>query len=160
MAAAASGMPAQSHLVDKPTSRLSKRINRWPRDASAAQKSSSQRIICAARPMMRKSGRPSGAPKVSYAISMPLARAVVMRPPSQSLPAQVKRLLQPNSGRREKTASLRSSAGSSAVADLTRHGTSIEFDEERPKSTAYRHQNRPQRPGLDDAPCPAAAGSA
>src|SRR5439155_11590084 len=80
MAAAASGMPAQSHLVDRPTSRLSKRITRWPRAASAAQRSSCQRIICAARPMMRSKGRPSGGPKVSYAISMPLAGAVGMRP--------------------------------------------------------------------------------
>src|SRR2546428_835014 len=80
MAGTGSGMLAQSHLGDRPTSRLSKRITRWPRAASAAQKSSSQRIICAARPIMRRSGRPSGAPKVSYAISMPLARAVGMRP--------------------------------------------------------------------------------
>src|SRR5438093_13396146 len=153
MAAAALGMPAQSHLVDRPTSRLSKRITRWPRAAGAAQKSSSQRIICAARPMMRRSGRPSGAPKISYAISMPLARAAGMRPSlaelagaGQALAATEPERLEGTrsegrrrplssrmervggagiepatlglSGHREKTASPRSSAGSSAGRGL------------------------------------------
>src|SRR5438045_7339145 len=105
MAAAASGMPAQSHLVDRPTSRLSKRITRWPRAASTAQKSSSQRIICAARPILRRSGRPSGAPKVSYAISMPLARAVVMRPSLAELADAGQALAATESERLERTRS-------------------------------------------------------
>src|SRR5262249_19204136 len=65
-------------LLDRPTSRLSKRITRWPRPASSAHSSSSQWIIWVPSPMMRRSGRSCGRPITSYAISIPLALAVGM----------------------------------------------------------------------------------
>jgi hypothetical protein len=56
------GRPAESILVERPMSRLSKRTTRNPRSASIAQKSSSQASIWVARPMIRSSGSPSGSP--------------------------------------------------------------------------------------------------
>jgi hypothetical protein len=46
-------------------SRLSKRMTQNLRPASAAQNSSSQAIICAARPMISTIGGACGSPKVS-----------------------------------------------------------------------------------------------
>ncbi len=63
--AGTSGRPSPSSLVDKPMSRLSKRTTQCPRPASVAQNSSSQAIICAARPMISSSGDAPGSPKLS-----------------------------------------------------------------------------------------------
>src|SRR5829696_6259874 len=62
--------------VERPTSRLSKRITWKPRPASSAQKSSCQAIICVARPITSSSAGCEGSPKVSYAMSMSPTRQV------------------------------------------------------------------------------------
>jgi hypothetical protein len=59
------GTPAESKLVDKPMSRLSKRITRYPRAASIAQNSSCHAIICEASPMISRSGGAFESPNVS-----------------------------------------------------------------------------------------------
>src|SRR5690348_3355219 len=69
------GTPAASKRVDKPMSRLSKRMTRNPRSAMRSQNVSGQAIICAARPMMSSIGGASMSPKLSQQSSMPLAWA-------------------------------------------------------------------------------------
>mmetsp|Transcript_39898 Transcript_39898/g.123285 ORF Transcript_39898/g.123285 Transcript_39898/m.123285 type:complete len:262 (-) Transcript_39898:94-879(-) len=59
------GTPASSSLVDCPMSRLSNRTTKNPREASASQKASCQRIICALRPMMRRTHGFVESPNVS-----------------------------------------------------------------------------------------------
>ena len=56
------GTPADSILVERPMSRLSKRTTRKPRSASSEQNSGFQAIICVARPITSSSGSPSGSP--------------------------------------------------------------------------------------------------
>ena len=56
------GTPADSILVERPMSRLSKRMTRKPRSASSPQKPSSQASICVARPITSSSGSPSASP--------------------------------------------------------------------------------------------------
>src|SRR5260221_610177 len=59
-----------------------------PRAASCSQKSSSQLIIWAPRPITSRSGASFGSPNVSYSMSIPLARALGMRQ-SYDLPEMI-----------------------------------------------------------------------
>ena len=72
------GTPSASSLVERPTSRLSKRTTRCPRSASIAHNSSSQKTSETPRPITRSSGRPSRGPISSYAISRPFDFALGM----------------------------------------------------------------------------------
>src|SRR6267143_607181 len=73
-AAARSGGPASSILVERPASRLSKRMTWKPPAASSSHKPSSHPIICAPRPLTRRRGAALGSPNVSYSMSIPFAR--------------------------------------------------------------------------------------
>jgi hypothetical protein len=59
--------------VDSPQSRLSKRTTWKPRPAIARQNSSSQKIICAPRPMISNSAGCLRSPNVSYSMQIPFA---------------------------------------------------------------------------------------
>ena len=54
--------PADSILVERPMSRLSKRMTRKPRSTSIEQSSGGQAIICVASPITMISGSPSVGP--------------------------------------------------------------------------------------------------
>jgi hypothetical protein len=60
-----SGTPASVKAVERPTSRLSKRMTQKLRAASFSQNSSSHAIICEARPMIKSTGGASGDPNES-----------------------------------------------------------------------------------------------
>ncbi len=75
------GADTPSRWVESPTSRLSYRITKWPRSANCWHISSGQASICIPRPITSSSGGSLLAPKVSYAISIPLTFAM---PPSMA----------------------------------------------------------------------------
>src|SRR5262249_20303873 len=75
------GTPQVPKSVDRPTSRLSKRMTWKPLSASARTKASGQIVSCAPRPMINSSAGSALAPRVSYSISMPFALTRVTLPP-------------------------------------------------------------------------------
>ena len=58
--------PGARHLVESPTSRLSKRMTRKPRPAKLAENASGQATSCIARPMIKTIGEPFAGPVSSY----------------------------------------------------------------------------------------------
>src|SRR5699024_6095915 len=76
--AATSGTPRSFSQVERPMSRLSKRITYRFWLARPWQKSSGQAIICAPRPMTSTRGGSFGLPNVSYSSSRPLACALML----------------------------------------------------------------------------------
>src|SRR4029078_88088 len=66
-------MPRWSSLVDRPTSRLSKRITRNPAPATRSHSLSGQKVDCTPSPMIISITGSPGSPRSSYASSRPLA---------------------------------------------------------------------------------------
>src|SRR5258705_2195477 len=67
------GMPRWSNCVERPASRLSKRITRKPRAASISQNASGHRTICIPSPITSRMTGSLGLPKDSYSSETPLA---------------------------------------------------------------------------------------
>ena len=59
------GGTGASIWVDRPASRLSKRITKKPRSTSSSHNSRSQWISCIPRPITKSRGVPEGSPRVS-----------------------------------------------------------------------------------------------
>ena len=68
-----------STFVDRPMSRLSKRMTRKPRSASASTKPSGQPMSWPPSPITRRRGSASGAPWISYSRVMPFPDAAAIR---------------------------------------------------------------------------------
>ena len=75
------GRPQAPKSVDRPMSRLSKRMTKKPCRASPSNNASGQMVSCAPNPMISSRAGSLRLPAVSYSISIPLALTRAMRAP-------------------------------------------------------------------------------